>query len=212
MARVIGIVQDFNFQSLRDPIAPMILGYQKNPIQSIDYFTVKVNTNEVSNTIAKMDAILHKTDQNHLFEYHFLDKQWDLFYREDQLRETIFLIVAVLTILIACLGLFGLATYTAEQRIKEIGIRKVLGASVRSIVTLLSRDFLLLVGIAALIAAPVAWFGMNRWLEDFAYRIHISWWVFFIAAIIAVMIALATISFQAINAAIANPVESLRSE
>jgi len=212
MVRVIGIVQDFNFQSLRDPIAPMILGYQKNPIQSIDYFTVKVNTNEVSNTIAKMDAILHKTDQNHLFEYHFLDKQWDLFYREDQIRETIFLIVAVLTILIACLGLFGLATYTAEQRIKEIGIRKVLGASVRSIVTLLSRDFLLLVGIAALIAAPVAWFGMNRWLEDFAYRINISWWVFFIAAIIAVMIALATISFQAIKAAIANPVESLRSE
>ena len=212
IARVIGIVKDFNFQSLRDPVAPMILGYQQNPIQAIDYFTVKVNTDKVSNTIAKMDAILHHADQKHLFEYHFLDKQWDLFYREDRIRETIFLIVAVLTILIACLGLFGLATYTAEQRIKEIGIRKVLGASVSNIVTLLSKDFLKLVLIAAVIAFPVAWWAMHQWLLSFAYRINISWWVFVIAGISALLIALFTISFQAIRAAVANPAESLRTE
>ena len=159
-----------------------------------------------------MDAILHNIDQNHLFEYHFLDKQWDLFYREDQIRETIFLMVAILAIVIACLGLFGLATYAAEQRIKEIGIRKVLGASVGSIVTMLSKDFLRLVLIAALIAFPVAWWAMNKWLQDFAYRINISWWMFILAGLAAMLIALFTISFQAIKAAIANPVKSLRTE
>ena len=212
IAKVIGIVKDFNFQSLREPLAPMVIGFQKNPIQSIDYFTVKVTTGAMSKTLKEMEGILHNIDQNHLFEYHFLDKQWDLFYREDRIRETIFLIVAILTIVIACLGLFGLATYTAEQRFKEIGIRKVLGASVSSIIRLLSKDFLKLVGIAALIAFPVAWFAMNTWLEEFAYRINISWWVFIVAGATALTIALLTISFQAVKAAIANPVKSLRSE
>lgn len=142
----------------------------------------------------------------------FLDKQWDLFYREDKIRETIFLIVAVLTIIIACLGLFGLATYAAEQRIKEIGIRKVLGASVKSIVAMLSKDFLKLVLIASLIAFPIAWWAMDRWLSDFAFRINISWWVFISAGVIALFIALITISFKAIKAALANPVKSLRTE
>lgn len=211
-ARVIGIVKDFNFQSLRQPLAPMLLGFQKNPIQNIDYFTVRVTTNAMTETLKQMDAILHNIDQSHLFEYHFLDKQWDLFYREDQIRETIFLIVAILTIIIACLGLFGLATYAAEQRIKEIGIRKVLGASVGSIVTMLSKDFLRLVLIASVIAFPIAWWTMSQWLHDFAYRIHISWWIFIVAGLIALLIALLTISFKAIKAAVANPVKSLRTE
>ena len=211
-ASVIGIVKDFNFQSLREPLAPMVLGFQKNPVQSIDYFAVRVTTDNMSKTLRQMDAVLHSFDQNHLFEYHFLDKQWELFYREDRVRETIFLIVAILTIVIACLGLFGLATYAAEQRIKEIGIRKVLGASVSSIVSMLSADFLKLVCIAAVIAFPVAWLAMNKWLADFAYRIHISWWIFVIAGITAFLIALFTISFQAIKAAVANPVKSLRTE
>ena len=211
-ARVIGIVKDFNFQSLREPVAPMVIGFQKNPIQLIDYFTARVVTNNVSKTLKQMEAIIHGIDQNHLFEYHFLDKQWSLFYREDKIRETIFLIVAMLTIVIACLGLFGLATYAAEQRIKEIGIRKVLGASVSSIVSMLSKDFLKLVLIAALVAFPVAWWVMNNWLQDFAYHISISWWVFAIAGSLAVLIALVTVSFQAIKAALANPVKSLRTE
>jgi putative ABC transport system permease protein len=211
-ARVIGIVKDFNFQSLREPVAPLVIGFQKNPVHSIDYFTAKVTISDVDLLLKQMEGVIHSIDQNHLFEYHFLDKQWNLFYREDKIRETIFLIVAMLTIVIACLGLFGLATYAAEQRIKEIGIRKVLGASVSSIVSMLSRDFLKLVLIAAVVAFPVAWWAMNNWLQDFAFHIDISWWVFVIAGSVAVLIALITISFQAIGAAIANPVKSLRSE
>ena len=211
-ARVIGIVKDFNFQSLREPLAPMILGFQKNPVQNIDYFTARLTTNDVGKTLADMNSILHSIDQDHLFEYHFLDKQWDMFYREDQVRETIFIIIALLTILIACLGLFGLATYAAQQRIKEIGVRKVLGASVSGIVSMLSKDFLKLVSIAAIVAFPVAWWVMNEWLKEFAYRIHVQWWVFVIAAVLALVIALLTVSFQAIKAATANPVKSLRTE
>jgi putative ABC transport system permease protein len=212
IARVIGIVKDFNFKSLREPVAPMVLGFQKNPVQSIDYFTAKVETKNVDATLNQMNSILHSIDRDHLFEYHFLNNQWDLFYREDRIRETIFFVVALLTILIACLGLFGLATYAAEQRIKEIGIRKVLGASVTNIVSMLSRDFLKLVIISALIAFPVAWWAMNNWLQDFAYHIRISWWVFLVAGCVAVFIALFTISFQAIKAAITNPVKNLRTE
>jgi putative ABC transport system permease protein len=209
---VIGIVKDFNFQSLREPLAPMMLGFEKNPIQGIDYFTAKVETTNVDETLKQMNAILQTIDQDHLFEYHFLDNQWDLFYREDKMRKTIFFSVALLTILIACLGLFGLATYAAEQRIKEIGIRKVLGASVTNIVSMLSKDFLKLVIISALLAFPIAWWAMNNWLQDFAYHITISWWMFLGAGCLAVMIALFTISFQAIKAAVANPVKSLRTE
>jgi putative ABC transport system permease protein len=212
VARVTGIVKDFNFQSLHEPVAPMVIGYQNNPIQSIDYFTARVNSTDMASTLNQMDAVLHGFDQQHLFEYHFLDRQWDLFYQQDRIRETIFLMAAVLAILIACLGLFGLATYAAEQRIKEIGIRKVLGASVQGIAGMLSKDFLKLVLIAAIIAFPIAGFAMHHWLQDFAYRIPISWWIFLIAAVLALLIALITVSFQAIRAAMANPVESLRTE
>ena len=212
VAQVVGIVKDFNFQSLREPLKPMILGFQKNPVQAIDYFTAKVTPGNAGSMLDKMNAVLHDVDANHLFEYHFLDKQWDLFYRQDRIRQTIFLIMAALAIIIACLGLFGLATYAAEQRIKEIGIRKVLGASVQGIIAMLSKDFLKLVIVASLIAFPIGWFAMNKWLQDFAYRINISWWVFIIAGFVAVLIALITISYQAIKAAIANPVKSLRTE
>ena len=211
-ARVVGIVKDFNFQSLRIPISPMVLGFQNNPVQSIDYFTAKVATNNIDQTLKQMNNILRGIDQQHLFEYHFLDNQWNLFYREDKIRETIFFLAALLTILIACLGLFGLATYAARQRIKEIGIRKVLGASVTNIVAMLSKDFLKLVVISALLAFPIAWWAMNNWLQDFAYHINISWWIFLAAGSLAVLIALLTISFQAIKAALTNPVKSLRSE
>jgi putative ABC transport system permease protein len=190
----------------------MVLAYQKNPVHNIDYFTSKVSTNNVSETLEQMEAILQKIDQEHLFEYNFLDKQWDLFYREDQKRQTIFIGIAIMTILIACLGLFGLATYAAEQRKKEIGIRKVLGATVTSIVNMLSKDFLKLVLIAAIIAFPVAWLAMNSWLNDFAYRINLGWWVFVLAGVLAMVFAFITVSFQAVKAANANPVKNLRTE
>jgi putative ABC transport system permease protein len=211
-AKVIGIVKNFNFQSLRDKVAPLIVAYQNNPVHSIDYFTSKISTVNSAATLKRMEAVLHNIDQTHLFEYNFLDKQWALFYREDAKRQTIFLGIAFMTILIACLGLFGLATYAAEQRIKEIGIRKVLGASVSSIVGMLSKDFAKLVLIASLIAFPVAWWAMNNWLEDFAYRVHIQWWVFVLAGITTLCIALITVSFQSVKAALSNPVKNLRTE
>ncbi len=210
--RVIGIVNDFNFRSLREKIAPMVIGSPRLRVHNIDYFTARVNPVNMAETLKQMEGILHSIDATHLFEYNFLDKQWDLFYQEDKKREVIFLSVALMTILIACLGLFGLATYAAEQRIKEIGIRKVLGASVSSIISMLSKDFLKLVLIAALIAFPIAGWAMHQWLQDFAYQVGLQWWVFLLAGAAALFIALFTVSFQAIKAALSNPVKSLRSE
>ena len=212
IARIIGIVKDFNFRSLHEPVSPLVIAYEKNPVEILDYYTAKISTLNVGETLKRMEDIMHTIDRGHIFEYHFLDKQWDFFYIEDQKGQTIFLGVAIMTILIACLGLFGLATFAAEQRIKEIGIRKVLGASVSGIITLLSKDFIKLVSIAALIALPVSWWAMNNWLKNFAFRIDIGWWIFAVAALVAVLIALITVSVQAIKAAIANPVKSLRTE
>ncbi|MBC7947104.1 MAG: ABC transporter permease [Chitinophagaceae bacterium] len=212
VARVVGIVKDFNFRSLREKIGPLIMSFPNNPVHNIDYFTVRLNTTNAEQTLKTMEAILHKIDPNHLFEYNFLDKRWEVFYQEDQKRQAIFLSVAIMTIVIACLGLFGLATYAAEQRVKEIGIRKVLGASVFHLVSMLSRDFVKLVLIASVIAIPVAWWAMDNWLDDFAYRTKIYWWVFAIAAIMALLIALLTVGLKALKAAIINPVRSLRAE
>ena len=211
-ARVVGITKDFNFRSLREKVAPLILAYRSNPVHNIDYFTVRLTTGNVEQTLKQLEGILHKVDANHLFEYNFLDKQWDNFYRDDQKRQIIFLVIAALTILIACLGLFGLATYAAEQRIREIGIRKVLGASVSGIVAMLSKDFIKLVLIASVLAIPVAWWMMNSWLSDFAYRTKIYWWVFVLAGALALFVALFTVGLKALKAAIANPVKSLRTE
>jgi putative ABC transport system permease protein len=213
-ATLAGIVKDFNFQSLHEPLAPMVIGYEKNPVQGLDfgYFTVKLAGGDVGSTLKKMKAILHRKDHENVFEYHFLDKQWDLLYREDKTMQTIFLVVALLAIFIATLGLLGLTIYAAEQRVKEIGIRKVLGANISGVVLMLSKDFLMLVLIASVIAIPVAWYFMQKWLEDFAYRISISWWVFVISALAAIIIAMATISLQVVRAAMVNPVKSLRAE
>jgi putative ABC transport system permease protein len=211
-ARVIGIVKDFNFRSLHEPVAPLVLTWHKNPMVGLDYYTARISATNVNETLKRMEEIMHTIDRGHLFEYHFLDKQWDLFYQEDQKRQIIFLGVAIMTILIACLGLFGLATYAAEQRIKEIGIRKVLGASVTGIVSLLSKDFIKLVAIAVLVAVPISWWSMHNWLKNFAFRIDISWWMFAVAAVLALLIAIVTVSFQAIKAALANPIKSLRTE
>jgi putative ABC transport system permease protein len=144
------------------------------------------------------------------FSYRFLDESFNDLYRSEQRIGKIVLTFSILAIFIACLGLFGLAAFVAEQRSREIGIRKVLGASVQGIVELLSREFMLLVLISFLIAIPLGWYFMNKWLQDFAYRIQISWWVFAVAGVLAFVIALFTISFQAIRAALANPVKSLR--
>ena len=212
VVRVIGIVKDFNFRSLHEPIAPLVISYRNNPIHPLDYYTAKISPENLGASLKRMEEIMRTVDRGHLFEYNFLDNQWSLFYKEDQKRQTIFLGIAIMTILVACLGLFGLVTYAAEQRIKEISIRKVLGASVGGIVSLLSVDFIKLVGIAAIIALPVSWWAMNEWLQNFAYRINIQWWIFVMAGILAMLVAVVTVGLQAIKAAIANPIKALRSE
>ena len=146
------------------------------------------------------------------FDYSFMNEQFNNIYAAEQKTGQIIIMFALLAILIACLGLFGLVTYASEQRTKEIGIRKVLGANVGSIVSMIAKDFLRLIIIASVIAFPVAWWAMNKWLQDFAYRVNLSWWIFLAAGLLTIVIALATISFQAIKSAIANPVNSLRSE
>ena len=210
--RVIGIVKDFHFQSLRDKIEPLIIAYNENPIHDIDYYSVKISSTNIPQTLEKIKAIMVKNDEREPFEYHFLDDQLAMFYVEDERRQTLLGWAALATIFIACLGLFGLATYSADQRVKEIGVRKVLGATMVNLVSLLSMDFIKLVLIANAIAFPIAWWGTNKWLQEYAYHIDLQWWVFVLAAILASMIALLTVSYQAFKAAMSNPVKSLRSE
>ena len=153
-----------------------------------------------------------KNDEREPFEYHFLDDQLALFYVEDERRQTLLLAVASAMIFVACLGLFGLATYSTEQRVKEIGVRKVLGAGFINLVTLLSKEFIILVLIANVIAFFPAWWTTRRWLQEFAYHIDIAWWIFVLAAVLGTVIALLTVSYQAIKTARSNPVNSLRME
>ena len=210
--RVIGIVRDFHFQSLRDRIQPLIIAYNNNPIQPIDYYSVKISPHDIPRTLEKLKSIMVKNDEREPFEYHFLEDQLALFYLEDQRRQTILSWVAFASVFIACLGLFGLATYSAEQRLKEIGMRKVLGASVVSLISLLSKDFVKLVFVACCIAFPIAWWGASRWLEEYAYHIDVAWWVFALAGMMAIGIALLTVSYQAIKTALVSPVKILKSE
>jgi putative ABC transport system permease protein len=172
----------------------------------------KIKTTDVAGLLATMKKNWDSYKTGDPFTYSFMDDLFNKTYATEQKTGTILNIFSVLIIVVACLGLFGLATYTAEQRTKEIGIRKVLGASVTQVTQMLSKEFIKLVLIASLIAFPAAWWAMNKWLQSFAYRINISWWVFVIAGFTALLIALVTVSFQAIKAAIANPVNSLRSE
>jgi putative ABC transport system permease protein len=211
-ARVIGIVSDFHFQSLREKVQPLIIAYNKNPIHVIDYYSVLLAPTEIETTLTKLKDVMVANDKDDPFEYHFLDDQLALFYVEDARRQTLLIWIASATIFIACLGLFGLATYSAQQRVKELGIRKVLGASVVSLASLLSVDFIKLVLIANGIAFPVAWWAANKWLQEYAYHINIEWWIFATAGACSIIIALITISYQAIRAALINPVHNLRTE
>ncbi len=206
---VIGIINDYHQKSLRYNLEPIVLQPfygTYNPI------SIKVNTPNVTATIAAIKAQYAVFFPGNLFDYFFLDEHFNEQYKNDELFGKAFGIFAGFAIFIACLGLLGLSLFATAQRTKEIGVRKVLGASVSNIVLLLSKDFIRLIIIAFVIASPVAWLVMNKWLQDFAYRINIEWWVFAIAGMLSILIALATISFQAIKAAIANPVKSLRTE
>ena len=205
---IIGVVKDFNFQSLKEKIAPLIFftGWGKNVLY------VRTTGQNAQQAIASVEKQYKKYAGDIPFKYNFLDKSFEAQYKTDQRSGVLFKVFAGIAIFISCLGLFGLATYTAEVKRKEIGIRKVLGSSVSGIVQLISKDFLKLVIISIIIAVPIAWWAMNKWLEGFAYRTNIEWWVFAIAGILALLIALITVSFLAIKAAMANPVESLHLE
>ncbi|GAB3954361.1 ABC transporter permease [Spirosoma harenae] len=205
---IVGVVKNYHHQSLKQAIEPIIF----IPQTSVYYTTVRLTTDQLPAKIAELERLYNQYFPGNPFDYFFVDERYNEQYKSEQQSERIFTIASMLAIFIACLGLFGLATYMTEQRTKEIGVRKVLGASVASIVTLLSKDFLKPVLIAIVIASPIAWWAMHQWLQDFAYKIDIVWWVFGLAGLLAVGIALATVSFQSIRAALMNPVKSLRSE
>jgi putative ABC transport system permease protein len=205
---IIGVVKNFHYESLRKNIGALNMTLDRNG----GLFAVRLKTDDVLNSISKVEATWKQMAPGQPFEYRFMNQDFDSTYRAEQRVGRIFITFALLSILIGCLGLFGLAAFTAERRTKEIGVRKVLGASVGNIATMLSKDFLKLVLIAILVASPIAWYGMNQWLADFAYKIDIQWWIFVVAGVLATFIALATVSFQSIKAALMNPVKSLRSE
>ncbi len=206
---IIGVVKSFNFNSLHEPVEPLAMYIDP---ASASYFTLRFETQNLPQFIADLGRKWRELAPQQPFDYFFLDDQLDAQYRDEVRFGQIFAVAAGLAILIACLGLLGLAAFAVEQRTKEIGLRKVLGASVSGVTALLSKDFVKLVVAANLIAWPAAWFAMNKWLENFAYRIEISWWIFVLAGGIALVIALMTVSTQAIRAALANPVESLKYE
>jgi putative ABC transport system permease protein len=207
---IVGVLKDFHFKSLQETIKP--LTFRVTDWWNGDLLSVKIDRRNVRSTLAAIEAQWRQQNPDRPFNYYFLDEFFDRQYRSDERFQTLFLNFAILAIFISCLGLLGLASYTTVQRTKEIGVRKVLGASTGSIVGLLSKDFLKLVMLAFLVASPVAWLGMHRWLENFAYQTPIHWWVFVAAAALSITVAILTISFQSIRAALVNPVKSLRSE
>ena len=211
---VIGVMKNFDMSSVRYPVDPFALFHvsSKTYRESKANLVIRLRAGRVNQAVASVEAEWKRFVPDTPLDYTFLDREFAQAYRTEQQTGQVFGVFTALAIFIACLGLFGLATFTAEQRTKEIGVRKVLGASVASIVTLLSKDFMKLVLVAIVIASPMAWYAMHRWLQDFAYKIDIEWWVFGLAGLLAVSIALLTVSFQSIKAALMNPVKSLRSE
>jgi putative ABC transport system permease protein len=206
---VIGVVNDYHQVSLKKPLDPTFFFCDPD---GGEYYSIRLNTSDLPATLEHVRKSWTKAFPGNPFEYFFLDDYFNRQYSNERKFGKLFTAFAILAIFIGCLGLFGLSAYTASQRIKEIGIRKVLGASVTDITAMLSRDFIKLVGISVLIATPIAWYVMHNWLQEFAYRTSISWWIFAVAGLAALFIALITVSFQAIKAALANPVKSLRTE
>lgn len=206
---VVGVLKDFNDRSLRDNVAPLLITTNNTMYSEAG---IKLETKNLSSTLQSVKAIWEQTFPNFVYEYRFLDDKIGSFYKQENQLSQLYKIFAAIAIFLSCLGLYGLASFMAAQRIKEVGIRKVLGANAGNIVYLFSKEFILLIAIAFAIATPIAWYYMHQWLQDYAYRIHIGWWSFAAGGVVAIVIALATISTQAIKAAMANPVKSLRTE
>ncbi|HEU5052021.1 MAG TPA: ABC transporter permease [Hanamia sp.] len=207
---VVGVMKDFIYNNMYSPSSPLILFPDTS---SVNYLTIRLNAkHNLPESIAKVEKVIKTDNPGFPFEAKFVDEQFDQFFKAETLIGKLASVFSVLAIFISCLGLFGLAAYTAERRTKEIGIRKVLGASAKGLAGLLSKDFLYLVAFSCILAFPIAWWMMHNWLEKYEYRINISWTIFLIAGLLALLIALITVSFQAIKVALSNPVKSLRSE
>jgi ABC-type antimicrobial peptide transport system permease subunit len=208
---IVGVVKDFIVGSPYAPVPPLMINGPGTGWFNVIH--MKLNpAKPVTQDLKLAENVFKQYNPQYPFDYKFIDKAYAKNFEDTQRTATLAALFAGLTIIISCLGLFGLAAYMAENRIKEIGVRKVLGASVMSITTLLSKDFLKLVIISFVIASPIAWYAMHQWLQGYTYRVSIGWWVFAGAGIIAVVISLLTVSYQAIKAAVANPVKSLRTE
>ena len=209
---VVGVVKDFHYHSLHEPISPLVIINSKKFGGRSGLVALRVQGDNFKGSIASIESVWKKFVKGKPFNYYFLDQSLEDQYKAEQTTQRIFTIFSGLAIFIACIGLLGLAAYATQQRTREISIRKVLGASESSIVSMLSKDFLKLVLVSSAIAFPIAWWGMNKWLQDFAYRTDIGWWIFIAAGIIALLIALLTVSTQALKAALTNPVKNLRTE
>jgi ABC-type antimicrobial peptide transport system permease subunit len=210
-AQVVGVVNDYVYGDMYGKPDPVMFFYSQPRNTSVMYIRFKPQA-DIEKALAKTEKILKQYNPAYPFSYQFVDDQFNQLFLSEELISKLSRTFAVLAIIISCLGLFALAAYATERRTKEIGVRKVLGASVTNITTLLSKDFLKLVALSCLLAFPAAWWIMHNWLQDYQYRIIIGWWIFPLAGIAAILIALITISFQSIKAAIANPVKSLRTE
>lgn len=206
---IIGVVKDFHFNSLRENITPMVMMLQP---QDNSYMMLRLAKGDVAGQVAAVEKVFTTLNPGNPVDYHFLDETFDNMYQSETMLRKLAQVFAVVAVLISCLGLFGLSVFTAEQRRKEIGIRKIMGASVMNVTSLLSREFLSLVIIGILLATPISWYMMNKWLSGFAYHTNLSAWIFVIAGALAVLIALATVSYQSVKAALANPVKSLKAE
>ena len=209
---IVGVIKDFHFKDLHEAIEPFAFRFYNDANVGFNYMVAKLGGGNIGQSLSTLEATWKKLNPNEPFEYSFLDQDFQKNYEAETRQAGLIDYFTVIAIIISCLGLFGLATFTAEQRTKEIGIRKVLGASVYGVVALLSKDFLKLVIIAIVVGSPIAWWAMNKWLQNFAYQTSIGWQVFALTAVIALFIAFSTISFQAIRAALSNPVKSLRTE
>jgi putative ABC transport system permease protein len=209
LGKVIGVVKDFHFSTLQHFISPLAI-YPSG--ERFSRITLKADVSNIPQTRAWLEKTWKRNFPSALLDYSFSEEVFEDQYRAEDKFSKIFLYFSILSLVIACLGLYGLISYTTSQKTKEIGIRKVLGASVSGIAAMLSGGFLKLVLLACVIAMPAAWYIMNKWLQDFAYRTHISWWMFVVAGLLVLLVALITVSFEAIKAAIANPVKSLRTE
>ena len=206
---IAGVVKDFHFQDMHQQIPPLLMQYDK---KWRGRMYIRTTAKDASRAIAAVESLWKKYNADYTFEYQFLDSQFDELYKKDKNLGQLFNCFAIITILISCLGLFGLVTFTAESKVKEIGVRKVLGAGLPQIITLLSKDFLILVLIAAAIAIPVAWYGLSNFLQGYAYRTNLSWWVFGLSGVITLVIAMLTVSFKCVQAALANPIIALKNE